>query len=165
MKRIAFGLALLGCAASPAAAITVWQGDLFITAAVSNVAGACSAVNMSVGNFARGVLRPKGIGDNGTSDLLSWHFSASSGQLVPTSPAGGTLNGATAGTVRIIYGSAGYNQFTNWTLSGVSVTPPAPTLATPTVVVEITIEDIYSKKPTQRSNCDVTFKGTLAKKP
>ena len=157
------GAALLTIAASPAAAITVWQGDLFITSAVSGTAGACAAVNMSVGNFARGVFRPKGLGDNGTSDLLSWHFSASSGQIA--TPANVALDGATSATVRIIYGSAGFNQFSNWTISGASVTPAAPLAGTATVVVQVTVQDIYSKRPTQPSNCDVTFRGTLAKKP
>ena len=50
--------------------------------------------------------------------------------------------------MRIIYGSAGFNQFNNWTISGADVTPPAPGAGTPTVVVQVTVEDIYSKKPT-----------------
>jgi hypothetical protein len=161
MKRTLLAAMTLACIASPASAITVWQGDLFITAAVGGAA--CTAVNMNVGNYARGVFRPRGVSDNGTSDMLSWHFSASSGQvfMAPNVP----LDGATSATVRIIYGSAGFNQFNNWTLSGVDVTPAAPTAATKTVAVQVTIQDIYSKKPNQPSNCDVTFQGTLARKP
>jgi hypothetical protein len=98
----------------------------------------------------------------GASDLLAWHFPGSSGQIAPT---GGTLNGATKGVVRIIFGSAGFQQFNNWNLSGVSVTPAAPTAADQTVAIQVTVQDIYSKNPTTPSNCDVTFRGTLAKKP
>lgn len=161
MKRFLLSAAALICLASPASAITVWQGDLFVTATVGGAA--CTAVNMNVGNFARGVFRPKGLGDNGTSDLLSWHFSASSGQIA-TAP-NVALDGATSATVRIIYGSAGFNQFNNWAISGADVTPPAPGAGTATVTVQVTVQDIYSKKPTQLSGCDVTFRGTLAKKP
>ena len=160
MKRTLLAAMTLACIASPASAITVWQGDLFVTAVVGGAA--CTAVNMAKGNYARGIFRPKNVADNGTSDLLSWHFAGSSGQVVPT---GGSLNGATKGIVRIIYGSAGFNQFNNWTLSGADVTPDAPTAANQTVDIQVTIQDIYSKNPTTPSNCDVTFKGTLAKKP
>ena len=160
MRRFLLSAAALICLASPASsAITAWQGDLFVTAAVGGAA--CTAVNMNVGNFARGVFRPKG-GDNGNSDLLSWHFAGSSGQVVPTSPAGGSLNGATAAIVRIIYGSAGFNQFNNWPLSGVAV---SAVNGNNPITVQITITDIYSKNAATPSNCDVTFKGTLAKKP
>jgi hypothetical protein len=93
---------------------------------------------------------------------LSWHFSGSSGQVVPTSPAGGALNGATAATVRIIYGSAGFNQFVSWPISGVTV---SAVNGNNPITVQITIQDIYSKKANLPSNCDVTFRGTLAKKP
>jgi hypothetical protein len=165
MKRLLAEVAVLGCLVSPAYAAgpTTWQGDLFITAV--NNAAKCSAVNMNVGDFARGVFRPKSVSGNGPSDLLAWYFSRSAGQVVPTSPGGGTLDGATAATVRIIYGSAGFNQFTGVTLTGVDVNPPAPTGATATVAIEITIANVYSSSPSTPSGCNITLKGTLAKKP
>jgi hypothetical protein len=163
MKKAVFAAAAaaFACVTAPAhAATTVWQGDLFITA-VSNTAS-CNAVNMTVGDFARGVFRPKSVAGNGTADLLAWFFSRSSHQLAPT---GNLLNGATAVTLRTIFGSAGFLQFTNWTVSGVVVSPAAPAAATKTVSIQITVHDIYSSSTSAHSGCDVTMKGILAKKP
>jgi len=154
------GAALLTIAASPAHAVVYsWQGDLFITAV--NDANACNAVGLHVGDFARGVFRPKNLGTNGTSDLLAWFFGRSAGNLQPN---GGSLNGATAATVRIIYGSGGFKQVANVVLSGATVTPAAPTLSTPTIRITVTMVDAYPPQ-TGVSNCDATFQGTLAKRP
>jgi hypothetical protein len=154
------GAFTLVCVASSAqAAFKVWQGDLFITA-VNNQA-ACAAVNMNVGDFARGVFRPKSVAGNGRSDLLAWYFGRSAGQIAPAS----ALNAATSATVRIIYGSAGFLQFNNAVLSGVTVNPAAPTTSTPTVTITVTAHDVYSSSTTTPSGCDITFTGTLAKRP
>src|SRR5919106_6247157 len=107
MKRILVGTALLTCLAAPAlAAPTLWQGDLFITAV--NNAAACDAVGMEVADFARFHFRPKNNGSvegNGRSDLLSWNFQRSSGQLTPV---GGVLHTADTATVRFISPSAAF---------------------------------------------------------
>ena len=156
------GAALLTIAASPAHAVTYsWQGDLFITAV--NDANACNAVGLHVGDFARGVFRPKNIAGstNGTSDLLAWYFARSAGHLTPN---GGSLNAATAARVRIIYGSGGFKDVTNVVLSGATVTPNPVVLNTQTVKITFTMVDAYPPQ-TGVSNCDATFQGTLAKRP
>jgi len=119
---------------------------------------------MHVGDYMRAVFRPKSVAGNGTSDLLAWFFPRSAGQIVPTSPAGGQLNGATAATIQIIYGSAGFNRFTGVVLSNVVVNPAAPAASDPSVFIQATIQDAYSSKPTIPSNCDITIKGTLGKR-
>ena len=137
------------------------QGDLFITAV--NNATACNTVNMNIGDFARFVLRPKSVAGNGASELLTWHFSRSSGQLAPT-PAGTTLDAGTLATLRTIGGSAGFTQITNTSPFAASVVP-APTLATASLAVEVTINNIYSSSAAALSGCNPTFKGVLGKKP
>ena len=161
MKRtLLAGAALLAVAATPAhAAFYSWQGDLFVTA-VNNV-NACNAVGWSVGNFARGVFRPRNLDQNGPNDLLAWHSPRTAGQLAATGP----LNGETAATIRIIYGSGGFQQFNNTPISGATVTPPAPMISTPTVRITVTIPNAYSSSPSTPSGCDLTLIGTLAKKP
>jgi hypothetical protein len=119
---------------------------------------------MHVGDYMRAVFRPKGLPGNGATDLLAWFFPRSAGQIVPTTPSGGTLNGATAATIQIIYGSAGFNRFTGAVLSGVTVNPAAPTSSSPSVFIQATIQDAYSSKPTIPSNCDITIKGNLGKR-
>jgi hypothetical protein len=156
---------VLACVASPASAasFTLWQGDLFITAV--NDATACGAVSMHVGDYARAVFRPKSVPGNGASDLLAWYFPRSAGQIVPTtSPTAGQLNGATAATIQIIYGSAGYNRFVGAVLSGVTVNPAAPATSNPSVFIQATIHDAYSSKSSIPSGCDITLKGTLGKR-
>ncbi len=161
MKTILLaGAASLAILTSPAQAVTYsWQGDLFITAV--NDANACNAVGMHVGDFARGVFRPKNVGTNGTADLLAWHFARSAGHLQPN---GGSLNGATAATVRIIYGSGGFKKVANVVLSGTTLTPAAPVQNTQTIKISFTMVDAYPPQ-TGVSNCDLTFQGTLAKRP
>lgn len=160
MKRLLAGAALLACVGSPAYAATFysWQGDLFVTAI--NSTANCNAVGMHVGDFARGVFRPKGLGSNGTIDVMSWHFSRSSGQIAP-SP-GPALNGATKATVRTIFGSGGFNQIANVPITA-TVAPASPAISTPIVTLTVTITDIYTGFT--QSNCDITFKGKLAKRP
>jgi hypothetical protein len=163
MKRVLASFALLALFASPAAALTLWQGDMFVTAiSETNPGTSCKKVNVAVGDFFRSVFRPKGLTDNGNNDLLSFVGSDSAVQLVPTTPAGGTLNGATAGAVRTIYGSAGFRQFTNVAFSGTTVTPAAPLADTPTVAIEITIKNVFSLSPATPSGCDATYAGSLA---
>jgi len=166
MKRTLAGAALFLFLAQPAHAITVWQGDMFVTSISETVAGKCAAVNLQVGDFARGIFRPKGLPTNGTSDLLSLVFGRSAIQLAPTTPAGGSLNAATKATVRVIYGSAGYLQFTGNDLSPTTtVNPPTLTTSTPTVAITIKIANIFSSAVATPSGCTPTFTGTLAKRP
>ena len=147
------------------AATTTWQGDLFITGITETSPGvSCKAVSLGVGDFARAVFRPKSVAGNGTSDLLAWHFARNAGQLAPTTPAGGVLNGATGATIRIIYGSAGFLQFTGASIAGVVVSPAAPTAATSAVSIQITINNAYSSAVASPSGCNITFKGTLGRR-
>jgi hypothetical protein len=161
MKRVLVtGAALLALAASPAHAVTYsWQGDLFITAV--NNANTCNAVGLHVGDFARGVFRPKNLGTNGATDMLAWHFGRNAGQLQPN---GGALNGATAALVRIIYGSGGFKQVSGAVLTGAIVQPANPVINQPTIKITVTMVDAYPPQ-TGVSNCDITFQGTLAKRP
>ena len=155
------GAALLTIAASPAHAVVYsWQGDLFVTVDSANAA-ACAAVGLRNGDFARGVFRPRNVGTNGSSDMLAWYFGRSAGHLQPN---GGVLNGATAATVRIIYGSGGFKQVANAVLSGVTVAPAAAIQSTPRISVTVTMVDTYPPQ-TGVSNCDATFQGTLIKRP
>jgi len=142
-----------------AATFYSWQGDLFITAA--SPAAACNAVRMRVGDFARGVFRPRNLGDNGPNDLLAWHFGKSAGQIAASGP----LNGeTTAAFTRYIYGSGGFGQLSNMPLSGVTVAPSAPVIGTPTIAITMTIPNVYSSPPPAApSGCNIQFKGTLAK--
>src|SRR3954449_4039286 len=110
MKRAFITAALFAGLVLPASAATTWQGDMFITAISESSPGmSCTAVGLGVGDFARAVFRPKNVPGNGTSDFLAWHFARNAGQLAPT---GGVLNGATTAAIRIIFGSAGFQQFT-----------------------------------------------------
>jgi hypothetical protein len=153
------GAALLTIAASPAHAVTYsWQGDLFVTAV--NDANACGAVGLRVGDFARGVFRPKGLGTNGANDMLAWYFGRSAGHL----QASGSLHGATAATVHIIYGSGGLKKVVGAVLSGATVSPNPVALNTQAVRITFTMVDAYPPQ-TGVSNCDATFQGTLAKRP
>lgn len=163
MKRAIASAALLALFASPAAALTLWQGDMFVTAiSESNPGTSCKNVDVAVGDFVRAVFRPKGLQDNGNTDLLALIGADSAVQLIPTTPAGGTLNRATAGTVRTISGSARYGQLPNVEFSGVTVTPAAPVVDTPSVEIEITIKNIFSIKPATPSGCTATYAGSLA---
>jgi hypothetical protein len=161
MKRtLLAGAVLFAAAASPAHAVTYsWQGDLFVTGV--NDANACGAVGLRVGAFARGVFRPKNLGTNGTSDFLAWHFPGNAGHLQPN---GGSLNAATLATIRIIYGSGGFKQITNNSLTGATVTPANPPINQPTIKIVVTINNAYPPQ-TGSSNCNATFTGTLAKRP
>ena len=163
MKRVLASAASLALFASPAAALTLWQGDIFVTAISETTPGtSCKKVNVAVGDFFRAVFRPKHLGGNGNSDLLSFVGSQSAVQLFPATPAGGTLNGATAGTTRIIYGSAGFHKFDNVELSGTTIKPAEPLADTPTVRIEITIEDVFSTNAARPSGCNATYAGSLA---
>ena len=161
MKRVLASAALLALSASPAAlftclaapamaATTLWQGDLFITA-VNNVT-ACDAVNMQVAHFARFNFQPKSVAGNGVSDLLSWTFSRSSGQMTP---GGGVLNTATRATVRYVFGSAKFSQIANSPIDA-TVSPAAPTGATATVLMTVRINNIYSSSGAALSGCNAT---------
>src|SRR5687767_4670317 len=162
MKRVLASAVSLALFASPAAALTVWQGDMFVTAInETNPATSCKNVDVAVGDFFRAVFRPKHVAGNGQNDLLSFVGAQNAVQLFPTTPAGGTLNGATAGTTRIIYDSAGFHKFDNVELSGTTVTPAAPLADTPTVAIEITIKDVLSIHPTRPSGCNATYAGNL----
>jgi len=159
MKGAIFGLAFAGgIAATPAAAFSLFQGDLFIIAV--NNATACNTVNMQVSDFARFVYRPKSIAGNGTADFLSFNFSRSSGQLAPNPPA--TLDSGTVATLRTIGGSAGFSQIVNSGFNAV-VSPPAPAAATQFVNVTVTINNIFSGSTL--SGCSPTFRGTLTRRP
>ena len=163
MKRVLASAALLALSASPAAALTLWQGDMFVTAvSETNPGTSCKKVDVAIGDFFRAVFRPKHLEGNGNSDLLSFVGSHSAVQLFPTTPAGGTLNGATAGTTRIIYGSAGFHKFTDVEFSGTTVTPAEPLADTPTVAIEITIKDVFSTNAARPSGCNATYAGSLA---
>jgi hypothetical protein len=162
MKRALIAAASLAYFASPAsAAPPTWQGDTFITAV--NSAANCKAVGLAVGDFARTILRPRNLtSESGASDLIALHMNRSAVQVVP-SGSGGVLNGATAATIRIIYGSSGFNQFT-----GVPITAslsPYPVLSgTASVTVSMAITDAFSKSAATPSNCDITLNGVLGKR-
>lgn len=163
MKRALMAGAVLASFATPASAATVvWQGDMFVTAV--NNPTACSTVNVSVGDFARGIFRPKNVATNGTTDLLSFVHSRSAFQIVASTPAGGSLNGATAATARYIFGSAGFTQLTGNAVTA-TVTPPTLTTTTPTVAITITINNVFTGNVASPSGCNATYKGTLAKRP
>ena len=163
MKRVLASAALLALSASPAAALTLWQGDMFVTAvSETNPGTSCKKVDVAVGDFFRAVFRPKHLAGNGKNDLLSFVGAQNAVQLFPTTPAGGTLNGATAGTTRIIYGSAGFHKFTDVEFSGTTVTPAEPLADTPTVAIEITIKDVFSTNAARPSGCNATYAGSLA---
>jgi hypothetical protein len=164
MKRTLIAAALFaGLITHAGAAPPTWQGDMFITA-VNSLAN-CNAVNLVVGDFARTILRPRNLtGESGPIDLIAFHFNRSAVQLVPTTPAGGVLNGATAATIRIIYGSSGFNQFTGNAITA-SLSPYPVLLATPDVSVTMTIANAYSKgPPSPPSNCNITVRGVLGKR-
>ena len=163
MKRVLASAALLAWFASPAAALTLWQGDMFVTAIRETTPGtSCKKVDVAVGDFSRAVFRPKHLAGNGENDLLSFVGAKNAVQLFPTTPAGGTLNGATAGTTRIIYGSAGFHKFTDVEFSGTTVTPAEPLADTPSVRIEITIKDVFSTNAARPSDCNATYAGSLA---
>jgi len=135
---------------------------MFITA-VSSVAN-CNAVNLAVSDFARTILRPRNLtAESGPTDLIAFHFNRSTSQVVPTAPAGGMLNGAAAATIRIIYGSSGFNQFANNPITA-SLSPYPVALATPDVTITMTITNAYSKAPATPSNCNITIRGVLGKR-
>ena len=161
MKRALICTALLACLAYPAQAANImWQGDLFITAV--NTAAACNAVNMKVGDFARFNFRPRNVGTNGNSDLLSWTLPRAAGQLQPN---GGSLDAATQATVRTIFGSAGFSQHTNSAIAA-TVDPPIVGAGDNTVSLSIVINNFFSSPaPTPVSGCNVTFQGALSKRP
>lgn len=163
MKR-AFTVAslLAGLVVPAVAAPPTWQGDMFVTA-VSNVAN-CNAVNTAVGDFYRTILRPKGLAvDSGTTDLIAFHSNRSSIWLKPTAPTTTTLNGATAAAVNVIYGSAGFNAFTGVPITA-SLSPYPVALATASVTVNMTINNVYSKNAATPSNCNITIRGVLGKR-
>ena len=73
MKRVLASAALLALSASPAAALTLWQGDMFVTAvSETNPGTSCKKVDVAIGDFLRAVFRPKHLEGNGNSDLLSF---------------------------------------------------------------------------------------------
>jgi hypothetical protein len=84
-------------------------------------------------------------------------------QVVPSSPTATTLNGATAATTRVIYGSSGFNQFTAVPITA-SLVPYPVALATASVAITMTINNVFSKNSTTPSNCNITVKGVLGKR-
>jgi hypothetical protein len=163
MKRALIAAALFaGLMTSAAAAPPTWQGDMFVTA-VSNAAN-CTAVNVAVGDFYRTVLRPKSLtADSGPADLIAFHSNRSAVQVVPSSPTSTTLNGATAATTRVIYGSAGFNQFTAVPITA-SLSPYPVALATASVTITMTMNNVFSKNSATPSNCNITIRGVLGKR-
>ena len=71
MKRFLIAAAavttIAAATASPAFAVQVWQGDMFLTDANA----ACKAKGFTVDDFFRGVYRPAGVADNGANSFLS----------------------------------------------------------------------------------------------
>lgn len=133
--------------------------------AVSSVAN-CNAVNAMKGEFYRTILRPKGLAaDSGPADLIAFHQNRNAVQLVPSAPSTTTLNGATAATVRIIFGSSGFGQFAAVPITA-SLTPYPVTLADPSVDITMTINNVYSKPgpPVVPSGCNITIRGILGKR-
>jgi hypothetical protein len=164
MKRALIAAALFGgLMTSAAAAPPTWQGDMFVTA-VSNAAN-CTAVNVAVGDFYRTILRPKGLAaDSGTADQIAFHSNRASIQLKPTAPTTTSLNGATAATVNVIYGSAGYNQFTGVPITATLIPYPVA-LATASVTITMTMNNVFSKPaPSLPSGCNITIRGVLGKR-
>ena len=137
-----------------------WQGDLFVTNV--NDPAACSAIGLNIGTFGRGVFRPKGLGTNGTVDLLAFHMSRSAFHLAPTGD--GNLHQATAATVHYLYGSGGFRESTNVALSGVTVAPNSGyTENTATFKIKLQVKNIFPPQ-VGPSGCNATFQGTLARR-
>jgi hypothetical protein len=159
------GAALLTIAVSPAHAVTYsWQGDLFVTAIAEDAAGNCATVNQRVGNFGRGIYRPRALGDNGSRDQLTLHYPNAAFHVLVTNMQ--KLNGATAGTLSTMFGSGGFNSVTNSTISNSTTNPVNPAIGTPTVIITTTIHNVFSGgNPVVLSGCHITLSGTLAKKP
>lgn len=163
MKGKLLAAAILLATASPLHAQTVsWQGDLFITSV--NSAEACATVGMSVGTFGRAVFRPKGLGTNGDVDALAVHFSRATFQLNPSAPAGGSLNGATAATVRYIYGSGGFRETANVNITGSTASPASGyDENTANFRIKLVVRNIFPPQ-SGPSNCTATFQGSVARR-
>jgi hypothetical protein len=163
MKRTLTAAALfVGLITSAVAAPPTWQGDMFVTA-VSNAAN-CSAVNVSVGDFYRTILRPKGLTvDSGPADLIAFHSNRAAVQLKPTAPTATSLQGATAATSNTIFGSAGYAQIAGVVITA-SLSPYPVVLATASVTVSMTINNVFSKNAATPSGCNITIRGVLGKR-
>jgi len=166
MKRTFLCGAFLAALSTPAfAAPPTWQGDMFVTAITEASPGvSCKNVNVSVGDFYRTILRPKNLtAESGTSDLIAFHSNRSAIWLKPTSPVVGQLNGATQASINIIYGSSGFQAFTARPITA-SVSPYPVALATPSVTVQMTIQNVFSKDSVTPSGCNATVRGVLGKR-
>jgi len=160
------GAALLTIAASPAHAVThTWQGDLFVTAITeTNPGTSCATVNQRVGNFDRGIYRPRALGDNGGRDQFALHYPNASFHVLVTTAT--KLHGATAGTLYTMFGSGGFNTVSNSTISNSTTNPVNPLIGTQTIAIQTTIHNVFSGgNPVVPSGCHITLTGTLAKKP
>jgi hypothetical protein len=156
MIRFAFMLMAVVAAGfhTPAHAQHTWQGDLFL----SDVTAACPAANIDNGNFLRGVFRKGGLPGNPGSDTISGVGQRAAFHVSPT---GGVLRNASRGTVRSISGRSGYSEAVDVIFSPrVRVTPSSIGTTTATVRIELTVPNFLNV-----TGCNVTLKGTLAKRP
>jgi hypothetical protein len=165
MKRTFLCATFLAAISSPAfAAPPTWQGDMFVTAITEvtpNVS--CKNVNVAVGDFYRTIFRPRNLtAESGPSDLIAFHGNRSTIWLKPTTSAvAGQLNGATQAAINIVYGSAGFQAFTNRPITA-SVTAVAA--ATPSVTIQMTIQNVFSKDSVTPSGCNATVRGVLGRR-
>jgi hypothetical protein len=152
MKRLVMATWLAGILVSPAAAVEVWQGDLFVTAATA----ACAQAGVGVNDFFRAVYRPRNVEDNGQDTRLSLFASRSAHRIV-------VGNGALAGTGNYtglqLASTTGVETY-NGVFAGAAVTPASPTPNTQTVVVRVTLRTF-----TGEAGCNATLQGSLGNRP
>jgi hypothetical protein len=155
MKRFLIAAAavttIAAATASPAFAVQVWQGDMFLTDANA----ACKAKGFTVDDFFRGVYRPAGVADNGANSFLSLTGSRNSQRF---SVAGGTLSGSGTYNGTFITSTAGFLSWSD-SFSGAKV-KPAPTLTTPSITITVKIKTFGDV-----AGCNVTLQGALGIRP
>ena len=118
MRRLLLATIVLASLAAPASARTVWQGEVFITAANS----ACLTANWQVGNYLLVEFRPHNVSDNGSTTYLGL-YNPRNAQTYSISGKGlvaGTYTGSGIG-------STAFPQSWTSNVTGVSVSP-APTV-------------------------------------
>jgi hypothetical protein len=159
MKRL-IAAALLTCGlAMPASAandFVLWQGNMFLTAANA----ACNGGGWSVGNFFNAVLRPRGLGDNGTFTGFALYSTRNAQRYAVQNK--GFVTGFYTGVT--IYSSAG---FAGWDGTGGTLhskltvqVSPTVTAAHKTLTATVTITNFGNVE-----NCTATVVGALYQRP
>jgi hypothetical protein len=150
MRRLLLATIALASLAVPASARTVWQGDVFITAANS----ICQSAGWPVGNYLRVEFRPHNLTDNGSNTYLGL-YSPRSAQTYSIAGKGLVAGTYAAGGIT----STAFPQGWTSTFSGVSVSP-APKLTTKTVTIKATITNFFNN-----TGCTVTIQGAAFQRP